>query len=51
MKSTLKELIGMLKDLVPEMNPEKRSYNNMRLIPVPVKNQGQKRPNPYNPSR
>lgn len=51
MKERIKELMEMLKELVPEMNPERQSYNNMRLIPVPVKNQEQKRPNPYNTNR
>ncbi|MFI5124348.1 MAG: hypothetical protein ACHQDF_03420 [Chitinophagales bacterium] len=49
MKERIKELMDMLKELVPETNRD--SYNNMRLIPVPVKSQDQKRPNPYNTNR
>ena len=51
MKARIKELMDMLKELVPEINPDRPSYNNMRLIPVPVRNQDQKRPNPYNTHR
>lgn len=50
MKSRIKNLLEMLKELIPEANPDRQRYNNMRLIPIPVKND-QKRPNPYNPNR
>ncbi|MDP4130051.1 MAG: hypothetical protein Q8918_04030 [Bacteroidota bacterium] len=51
MKERIKELMDMLKELVPETNRDRNSYNNMRLIPIPVKSQDQKRPNPYNTKR
>ncbi len=52
MKSRIKELLDMLKELLPETNQDRQAYNNMRLIPVPAKsNQGQNMPNPYNTNR
>lgn len=50
MKSKIKSLLEMLKELIPETNQDRQTYNNMRLIPVPVKPR-QQRPNPYNTNR
>lgn len=51
MKSTLKNLLEMLKELIPETNQAQQGYNNMRLIPIPVKPREQKSPNPFNTVR
>jgi hypothetical protein len=51
MKSRIKALLEMLKELIPETNQESQGYNKMRLIPVPVKPREQKRPNPFNTIR
>ncbi len=51
MKSTLKNLLEMLKELIPETNQDQQEYNNMRLIPVPVRPREQKRPSPFNTVR
>ena len=48
MKSKIKNLLELLRELIPENNQER--YNDMRLIPVPVRPR-QERPNPYNPNR
>ena len=51
MKSTLKNLLEMLKELIPETNQNQQGYNNMRLIPIPVRPREQESPNPYNTNR
>ena len=42
---TLQNLLETLKDLISEATQNRSDYNNMRLIPVPVKNQERKFPN------
>jgi hypothetical protein len=52
MKATIKNLLELLKELIPEKNPERQTYNNLRLIPIPSKsNQERRMPNPYNSNR
>jgi hypothetical protein len=50
MKSKFKNLLEILKELIPETNQNGRGHNNMRLIPVPVRPR-EERPNPYNTTR
>lgn len=42
---TLQNLLETLKDLISEATQNRTDYNNMRLIPLPVKNQERKFPN------
>lgn len=51
MKTKIKNLLEVLKELIPETGSGQQAYNNMRLIPVPVKVRDQRKPNPYNPNR
>jgi hypothetical protein len=52
MKSSIKALLDLLKELIPETNSNRQAYNNMRLIPVPAKSgQDRKIPNPNNTNR
>jgi hypothetical protein len=44
MKS-IKTLIETLKELISEAAQNRSDYNNMRLIPLPVKTQQRKMPN------
>jgi len=50
MKS-IKTLIEMLKELISEASKNRSGYNNMRLIPLPVKTQQRKMPNTDNNNR
>jgi hypothetical protein len=50
MKTRIKNLLEMLRELIPETNQERQGYNNMRLIPIPVKPRQQK-PSQYNTNR
>jgi hypothetical protein len=51
MKSKIKNLLDLLRDLIPETDADRRTYNNMRLIPVPVRPREQQRPGSYNGNR
>jgi hypothetical protein len=50
MKS-IKTLIETLKELISEASQNRSGYNNMRLIPLPVKTQQRKLPNATNQNR
>jgi hypothetical protein len=50
MKS-IKSLIETLKELISESAQNRSGYNNMRLIPLPVKTQQRKMPNSNNNNR
>ena len=47
MKS-IKSLIETLKELISEASQNRSGYNNMRLIPLPVKTQQRKMPGTNN---
>ena len=42
---TIQNLLETLKELISEAAQNRSDYNNMRLIPLPVKNQERKFPN------
>jgi|GEM_PF-435275 len=50
MKS-IKTLIETLKELISDASQTRSGYNNMRLIPLPVKTQQRKMPNANNNNR
>jgi len=50
MKS-IKTLIETLKELISEASQNRSGYNNLRLIPLPVKTQQRKIPNTDNNNR
>jgi hypothetical protein len=43
---TIQNLLETLKELISEATQNRSGYENMRLIPLPVKNQERKFPNP-----
>ena len=43
--NSIKILIETLKELISEATQNRSGYNNMRLIPLPVKTQQRKMPN------
>jgi hypothetical protein len=45
---TILNLLETLKELISEASQNRPDYNNMRLIPLPVKNQESKFPNQNN---
>ncbi len=44
----IKNLLETLKELISEAAQNQSGYNNMRLIPLPVRNQEKKFPNQNN---
>ena len=46
--NSIKILIETLKELISEATQNRSGYNNMRLIPLPVKTQQRKMPNNNN---
>jgi hypothetical protein len=46
--NSIKTLIETLKELISEATQNRSGYNNMRLIPLPVKTQERKMPNNNN---
>ncbi len=50
MKS-IKTLIETLKELISEASQNRSGYNDMRLIPLPVKTEQRKMPNASNHNR
>jgi len=50
MKS-IKTLIETLKELISEASQNRSGYNNLRLIPLPVKTQQRKMPGANNDNR
>lgn len=45
---TIQNLLETLKELISEAAQKQSGYNNMRLIPLPVKNQDKNFPNQNN---
>ena len=45
---TIQNLIETLKELISEASQNRSGYNNLRLIPLPVKTQERKLPNNNN---
>ena len=45
---TIQNLLETLKELISEAAQNPSGYNNMRLIPLPVKNQGKNLPGQKN---
>jgi len=44
---TLQNLLETLKELISEATQNRSGYNDVQLIPLPVRNQERNFPNPY----